>query len=135
MLNPWKGLRCWPLIAPSTSRLDRSVRSETRAMASGSEYLGDGGIGGSLPDRDVAQEPLDDRVARFAGGLGVVVDDDPVAEDRTGDGPDVLDGDAGSPRERGARLGGEDQRLPGARPGAPGDPLPDVGRAAVLGAP
>ena len=24
MLKPWNGLRCWPLMAPSTSRLDRN---------------------------------------------------------------------------------------------------------------
>src|SRR5947208_16757502 len=104
MLNPWNGLRCWPLIAPSTSRRDRRVRSAICAMASGSEYVRDGGIGGSLPDRDVFQKPLDDRVARLAGGLRVVVDHDPVAEHRAGHGLDVVDRDAGPARERGAGL-------------------------------
>src|SRR5436305_15002875 len=122
MLKPWNGLRCWPLIAPSTSLLERSIRSATLAMASGSEYFRDGGIGGSLPDRDVVEQPVDDRVARLAGGLRVVVDHDPVAEDRPGHGPDVVDGDARTARQRGPRLGGDDQGLTGPRPRAPGDP-------------
>src|SRR5437660_6039675 len=104
MLNPWKGLRCCPLIAPSTSRRDRSVRSEIRAMASGSEYVRDGGIGGSLPDRDVVQQLLDDRVARLAGRLRVVIDHEPVAENRPGDRPDVVERDARPAVERGAGL-------------------------------
>src|SRR3954452_6744847 len=72
-LKPWKGLRCWPLIAPSTSRRERKVRSEICAITSGSEYFGDSGIGGSLADRHVAEQLLDDRVARLARGLRVVV--------------------------------------------------------------
>src|SRR5438094_45332 len=133
MLKPWNGLRCWPLITPSTSRRDRNVRSAIRPMTSGSEYVRDGGISGSLPDRDVGQEFLDDRVAELACRLRVVVDHDPVAKYRPGDGPDVVDGDARPAGQRGAGLRGEDQRLPGAWPGAPGDPLADVFRPPVLG--
>src|SRR5207237_7635235 len=95
MLKPWNGLRCWPLIAPSTSRRERRVRSEICAITSGSEYFRDGSIGGSLPDRDVFQQPRDDRVAGLAGGLRVVVDDEAVAQHGQGHGPDILDGDAG----------------------------------------
>src|SRR5258708_32808590 len=94
MLKPWKGLRCCPLIAPSTSRRDRRPRSGILAMTSGSEYVRDGGIGGSLPDRDVCQQSLDDRVARLTDGLGVVVDDEAVAKHRPGDCPDVVHRDA-----------------------------------------
>src|SRR3954454_6636810 len=111
MLKPWNGLRCWPLIPPSASRRERRVRSAIWAMASGSEYARDGGIGGSLPDRDVVHQPGDDRVARLAGGLGVVVQDDPVAEDRPGHGPDVVDRHARPARQRGPGLGRHDERL------------------------
>src|SRR5260370_40932828 len=103
MLNPWNGLRCMPLIAPSTSRLARSERSAIRAITSGSEYFRDGGcgMGGSLADGDVFQEPRDDRVTGLARGLRIVVDHDPVPEDRQGDRLDVLHRDArpaGGPR-------------------------------------
>src|SRR5258708_26957637 len=102
-------------------------------MASGSEYARDGGIGGSLPDGDVVQQPLNDRVARLARGLGVVVDDHPVTEYRTGDGLDVLDRHARPTGERRLRLGSEDQGLAGPRPRAPGDPIADVLRPAGVG--
>ena len=41
----------------------RKFKSAILAMTSGSEYFGDGGIGGTLSDRDVGEQFLDDRVA------------------------------------------------------------------------
>src|SRR5271165_3777678 len=100
MLKPWNGLRCCPLIAPSASRRDLSVRSAIWAMTSGSEYARDAGIGGPLPNRDVVQEPRDDRVARLARGLGVVVQYDSMSQHRPRHSPDVVYAHAGTPRER-----------------------------------
>src|SRR5262245_38307055 len=99
MLKPWNGLRCWPLIAPSASRRDRSVRSAIWAMTSGSEYARDGGISSPLPNRDVVKQPRDDRVARLARGLGVVVQDDAMPQHRPGHGLDIVDVHAGAAGE------------------------------------
>src|SRR3954451_18284763 len=132
MLKPWNGLRCCPLIAPSASRRDLSVRSAIWAMTSGSEYACDAGIGGPLPNRDVVQQPPDDRIARLIRGLGIVVEHDPMPQHRPRHGPDVLDAHAGAPGEGRARLRRDDQRLPRARPGAPRDPFGHVLGALLL---
>src|SRR5258708_15320385 len=131
MLNPWNGLRCCPLIAPSTSRRDRNPRSAILAMTSGSEYVRDGGMGGSFPDRDICQEFLHDRVARGVDSVSVVVDDHAVAEHGPGNGADVVDRDAGPAVERGAGLRCQYQGLSGTWSGPPRDPIADVFRSAM----
>src|SRR5690606_15153232 len=109
MLKPWNGLRCMPLIAPSTNLRERSARLAIWARTSGSEYVRDGGMGGSLMLGDVGQQTLNDRVGRFPGGLGVIVGDNTVSQHRQRHRLDVIDRDAGSARQCRTSLGCEDQ--------------------------
>ena len=86
------------------------------------------GLGGG----DVFEEALDDGVDADAFGFGAVVEEDAVAEDRKGEGADVLDGDVGAALEDGSGLGTEDEALRGTGAGTPGDGLVDeIGSARV----
>ena len=68
----------------------------------------------------------DDRVGSLALGLGGVGRHQPMPQHGLGHGADVVDRGRVRPAERGPGLGGQHQRLAGARPGAPGDPLADI---------
>src|SRR4051794_32434566 len=71
----------------------------------------------------------EDLVGDVGGGdafrLGGEVGDEAVAEDRHGDGRDIIAAHVELSVENGAGLGGHDQVEAGARAGAPGDPLLD----------
>src|SRR5689334_18739260 len=98
-------------MVPSTMRFETSSRSAIAASASSW--------------RDMRQQLSDDFVGVDAVGLGLEVDEDAVAQHRKRDGGDVGEGDDGAAFEQSARFGAEQQRLAGARAGAPAHPLPD----------
>src|SRR5690606_5051375 len=124
-LCPWWGERCRPESRPSTTDRVRSWRVPSLARSLGSS---------SEPATSLSKEAVHDLVAVDALGLGREVQVDAVTEHRLGQGLDVLSFGGEAPVQRGARLGGEDEELRGARPGAPGDVLADVfGRVGLGG--
>ena len=76
-------------------------------------------------------QTVDERLHRHAIGLGLVVADDAVAQDRGGDGLDIFDVRAVLAVERGVDLGCNNEVLRGPRSGAPAQVLVDFGRRAV----
>jgi hypothetical protein len=70
-------------------------------------------------------QPLDDALRAHAFGLGIEVRDDAVPQDRVGQRLDVLDRDVEAPVHQRTGLGAEDQRVRGAKPGAPLHPFLD----------
>ena len=76
----------------------------------------------------------DDRLGRDALGLALEVEDDPVAERRQRDGPDVVDRDVEPAVEQGVDLAGGDEGLGAARRAAVAHVVADeAGRARLVG--
>src|SRR4051794_41805153 len=95
-------------MVPSTMRFETSSRSAIAASAAGSSTI---------------EEPPHDLVGVDTVRLGLEVDEDAVAQHRQRDGADVVEVDDGAPLEERPRLAAEQQRLAGARTGAPAHPL------------
>ena len=76
-----------------------------------------------LAGRDLGQQLADQFIRRDIVGPCGVVGDDAMAQHRQGDRPHVLDRDIRPALQKGTRLRGEDQVLPGSRACAPGDVL------------
>src|SRR4029077_6629501 len=115
------GLLWSPEIVPSTTRRARSMSPAIAARTSGSEYLGDLAIEliDSGAGRNVAEQRLDDGIGVLSFGLGRVRRHQAVPQHRLRHGADVVYGHRGAALERGAGLGGDDQRLPGPGTGPP----------------
>src|SRR5262249_14999821 len=121
--KPRKGLLCSPMRSPSTMPRAFRPRASARAKTSGWR------VSGMSVLRHRLEHLADDVLDADALRLGREVRDQPVPEDRRGDGGNVVGGRVEVAAQDGVGLGSEDEVHAGARPGAPGEPLVDeVGR-------
>ena len=82
----------------------------------------------------VSSSRRDDILDADAFGLGAVIQQDAVAQDRIGQRLDVLDRDVRAALQQRARLGAQHEELAGPRAGAPADPVVDEVRRRRPGA-